>query len=45
MLNESTITSVMLNKQDSSFNLFGSIDLYVKKENQITALELKKQTT
>ena len=40
MLDENNITSVILNKQDSSYNLFGSIDLYVKEENQIIALEL-----
>ena len=40
MLNEHTITAVMLNKQDSSYNLFGTIDLYVKEENRTIALEL-----
>ena len=34
MLEENNITAVILNKQDSSYNMFGSIDLYVKVENQ-----------
>ena len=40
MLNENNIIAVTLNKQDSSYNLFGSIDLYVKEKNRIIALEL-----
>ena len=40
MLDENNITAVTLNKQDSSYNLFGSIDLYVKKENRTIALQL-----
>ena len=40
MLNENNINAVILNKQDSSYNLFGSIDLYVKEENQTIALQL-----
>ena len=40
MLEENNITAVMLNKQDSSYNMFGSIDLYVKEENRTTALQL-----
>ena len=40
MLDENNITEVTLNKQDSSYNLFGSIDLYVKEENRTIALEL-----
>ena len=40
MLEENNITTVMLNKQDSSYNMFGSIDLYVKAENQTIALQL-----
>ena len=40
MLAESNITAVTLNKQDSSYNMFGSIDLYVKKENRTIALQL-----
>ena len=40
MLGENNITVVMLNKQDSSYNLFGTIDLYVKEENKSIALQL-----
>jgi len=40
MLDENNITAITLNKQDSSYNLFGSIDLYVKKENRTIALHL-----
>jgi len=40
MLDENNITAVILNKQDSSYNMFGSIDLYVKEENRTIALEL-----
>ena len=43
MLDENNITAVTLNKQDSSYNMFGSIDLYVKEENQIIALQLIKE--
>ena len=40
MLDENNITAIILNKQDSSYNMFGLIDLYVKEENQTIALEL-----
>ena len=40
MLDENNIIAVMLNKQDSSYNLFGTIDLYVKEENKSIALQL-----
>ena len=40
MLEENNITAVMLNKQDSSYNMFGSIDLYVKEESRTIALQL-----
>lgn len=43
MLEENNITAVMLNKQDSSYNMFGSVGLYVKKENQTIALQLIKE--
>jgi hypothetical protein len=43
MLEENNITAVMLNKQDSSYNMFGSIDLYVKEKNQTIALQLIKE--
>ena len=45
MLDENNITAVMLNKQDSSYNMFGSIDLYVKEENRTIALQLINETT
>ena len=40
MLNQNNITAIILNKQDSSYNMFGSIDLYILKENQSLALQL-----
>ena len=40
MLDENNITAVTLNKQDSSYNLFGTIDLYAKEENKSIALQL-----
>jgi hypothetical protein len=43
MLDENNITAVTLNKQDSSYNMFGSINLYVKEENQTIALQLIKE--
>ena len=45
MLEENNITAVMLNKQDSSYNMFGSIDLYINEENQTIALQLINRTT
>ena len=40
MLEENNINVVMLNKQDSSYLMFGSIELYVdeKQLNQVTDL-------
>jgi len=43
MLDENNINAVILNNQDSSYNMFGSIDLYVKEENQTIALQLIKE--
>ena len=40
MLDENDISAVMLNNQDSSNNLFGTITLYVKKEKKSIALQL-----
>ena len=40
MLDENNITAVTLNKQDSSYNLLGTIDLYVKEKNKSIALQL-----
>ena len=45
MLDENNITAVTLNKQDSSYNLFGTIDLYVKEKNKSIALQLINETT
>ena len=42
MLFENNITAVIINKQDSSYNMFGSIDLYVKENNKSIALKLIK---
>ena len=39
MLDENNITAVILNKQDSSYNMFGTIFLYVTAENQSIALQ------
>ena len=43
MLDENNITAITLNKQDSSYNMFGSIDLYVKEKSQTIALQLIKE--
>ena len=40
MLEENEINVVLLNKQDSSYNMFGSIELYVEKENLDSAKSL-----
>jgi aspartokinase len=40
MLEENNINVVLLNKQDSSYNMFGSIELYVEKENLDSAKSL-----
>ena len=40
MLKENNIIAVVLNKQDSNYNMFGSIDLYVKKTDREDALRL-----
>ena len=43
MLKENNIDSVIINKQDSSYNMFGNIELYTKKTNHKLAIELIKQ--
>ena len=43
MLEENDLFPVILNRQDSSYNMFGTIDLYVKEENQTIALQLIKE--
>tara|TARA_B100000579_G_C22286935_1_gene600864 strand:- start:250 stop:459 length:210 start_codon:yes stop_codon:yes gene_type:complete len=40
MLAENNIVSVIVNKQDSSYNMFGTIDLYVNQNKQSIALQL-----
>ncbi len=42
MLEENNIKVVLLNKQDSSYLMFGSIDLYVTKEQLKLAENLLK---
>tara|TARA_B100000902_G_C27286763_1_gene904881 strand:- start:1790 stop:1999 length:210 start_codon:yes stop_codon:yes gene_type:complete len=40
MLAENNIISVVINKQDSSYNMFGTIDLYVTENEQKITLQL-----
>tara|TARA_X000000368_G_scaffold389087_1_gene351112 strand:+ start:155 stop:364 length:210 start_codon:yes stop_codon:yes gene_type:complete len=40
MLAEKNIVAVILSKQDSSYNMFGTIDLYVTENKQKIALQL-----
>ena len=40
MLEENNITAVILNKQDSSYNMFGAIDLFVIEAKQEISLQL-----
>jgi len=40
LLDENNITAVTLNKQDSSYNMFGTIDLYVTENEQEITLQL-----
>ena len=40
MLEENNINVVLLNKQDSSYNMFGSIELYIEEENIDSAKSL-----
>ena len=40
MLEENDINVVLLNKQDSSYNMFGNIELYVEEKNINTAKSL-----
>ena len=44
MLEENNINVVLLNKQDSSYLMFGSIELYVNKEQLKQATDLLKYT-
>ena len=40
MLEENDINVVLLNKQDSSYNMFGTIELYVEEVNIVSANSL-----
>ena len=40
MLAENNIVAVVLSKQDSSYNMFGTIDLYVTENKQEITLQL-----
>ncbi|MEC9209654.1 MAG: DUF2007 domain-containing protein [Bacteroidota bacterium] len=44
MLEENNINVVLLNKQDSSYLMFGSIELYVNEEQLTQAANLLKYT-
>ena len=44
MLEENNINVVLLNKQDSSYLMFGSIELYVNEEQLQQATDLLKYT-
>ena len=44
MLEENNITVVLLNKQDSSYLMFGAIELYVSETQLKQAKELLNQT-
>ena len=43
VLLENNIHSVNINQQDSSYLMFGTIDLYIKSDNQKKALQLIKK--
>jgi len=43
MLVENNFFPVILNRQDSSYKMFGAIDLYITEEDQEKAIELLKQ--
>ena len=40
LLRKNHITSVIMNKQDSSYNLFGDIELYVKSQDMNNAKKI-----
>ena len=40
MLAENNIIAVVISKQDSSYNMFGTIDLYVTENEQEITLQL-----
>ena len=42
MLEENNITTVIINKQDSSYNMFGNIELYTQDINYESAIKILK---
>ena len=42
MLEENNITTVTINKQDSSYNMFGNIELYTQNINYENAMKILK---
>ena len=45
MLEENNIDVVILNKQDSSYLMFGDIEIYIKKEHEQQAKNLLTDTS
>ncbi len=43
MLHDNGIEAVVVNKRDSTYNTFGDIEVYVKRDNVIRALKLIKE--
>lgn len=41
-LEENGIQSIVINKKDSSYNAFGEVELYIRKENTVKARHLIK---
>ena len=42
LLEENGITAVIINRKDSSYLVFGDIEVYVSKEYELEALEILK---
>ena len=43
MLEENNINVVLLNKQDSSYNMFGAIELFVTENQEVNATAILKE--
>ena len=43
MLNENDVDAVLINKQDSSYNAFGNVEVWIHQENFSNAIELINQ--
>lgn len=43
MLNENDVDAVLINKQDSSYNAFGNVEVWIHEENFSNAIELINQ--